>query len=280
MPRLPDFLVVGAMKCATTTLHRWLGQQPDSWTPEWKEVNFFSGRTWDRGVEWYSELFAPAPPEALVGESSPQYSDPSFAALAAGRIRAVVPEVRLVYLVRHPIERLRSHYAHEVRQGREKRRLGDAIAHTDSLYVRRSVYLRGIEPYLELFDRGQIAIVRTEDLVADHERGWDAIMSHLGLTFRPSPGTAYNVSAEKPTETKAFRMLADSRLYGLRNRLPGPLRAGLRRAIAPPHRRATRRRADPIPGRIADFIWEQTMEFEEAIGAPVPLWDREGGDDS
>ncbi|MDP9377464.1 MAG: sulfotransferase [Actinomycetota bacterium] len=172
---LPNLIVIGAMKCATTALHRYLDLHPQIVMAAQKEMNFFVGPSvaegnaeqawhrgnWHRGVDWYAEHFADAP---VRGEASPSYTSPSFPE-AAARMAAVVPDARLIYLVRDPIDRALSQYEHHRRMGTEQRGLEEALLDAGSQYLQRSAYHARLQPYLDRFPGERIAIVLQEDLL-------------------------------------------------------------------------------------------------------------------
>lgn len=173
---LPNLIVIGAMKSATTALHRYLDLHPQIAMAAPKELNFFVGPAhpsrddehtwhsgnWHRGVGWYAAQFTDAP---IRGEASPSYTSPSFPE-AAGRMAAVIPSARLIYLVRDPIDRALSQYAHHRRMGTERRPVDEALLDEDSQYLQRSRYHAQVLPYLERFAADSIAIVLQEDLLA------------------------------------------------------------------------------------------------------------------
>ena len=134
---LPTFLIIGTMKGGTTSLHRYLRQHPEVFMPERKELNFFldeyagppidppEERNWSRGITWYERQFAGAERERAVGEASANYSRyPTYPGVAE-RIAEVVPQMKLIYLMRNPIDRVLSHYLHDFANGREQRPLHD-----------------------------------------------------------------------------------------------------------------------------------------------------------
>lgn len=174
---LPNLIVIGAMKCGTTALHRCLDLHPDIAMSEPKELNFFCGPkrpsgegersrwlagNWHRGVGWYAAQFRPAP---VRGEASPGYTSPSFPE-AAERMARVVPEARLVYAVRDPVGRAVSQYLHHSSEGAEKRPIGEALLDPESQYLGRSRYYARLEPFLARFPRERIFICSQEDLSA------------------------------------------------------------------------------------------------------------------
>jgi Sulfotransferase domain len=280
MQRLPDFVIVGAMKAGTTSLYRWLGEQPEVWLPETKEPDFFSDDArWSRGISWYEELFADAPEGAITGEASVSYSDPGCAAFVAERMRQVVPEARLVYVVRDPIERLLSHYRHEVQRGRERRPFADAAAGMPNPYVARSSYARAISPYMTRFPRGQMLVIRFEDLVAEGSPAWEPIMRHLGLRARPAPGTTHNVTAGKARYTAPLRWIW-KRGWDRRLRwVPRPVRRiGYRvmsRENATYRRLLDTARRDQVPPRVVAALANEVAELAQLIGTD-PLWQTQG----
>src|SRR4051794_28774000 len=219
MARLPDFVVIGAAKSATTTLYAWLHEQPEVVMSEPKEPAFFAKR-WDLGLDWYRSLFD-APDGVLTGEASTIYTQPPHDTTVARRMADVVPDARLVYVVRHPIDRLLSHYAHSYRKGRIGKNFEKAMTDPHSVFVGTSCYHERLSPFIAAFPREQICVVRTEDLVAsDDESGWTAILRHLGLPSRPRPTGAHNV-AWQPRQSRAVLRVSGARR---RLRVPAPPR--------------------------------------------------------
>lgn len=104
----PTFLVIGAAKCGTTTLCELLGAHPDVFVTDPKEPHYFSRVKRHLKQEWYEGLFAGATTEKALGEGSTSYSHPNRINLVAPTLRRLVPDCRLVYVVRHPVRRLES----------------------------------------------------------------------------------------------------------------------------------------------------------------------------
>ena len=164
---LPTFLIIGAQKAATTTLWAHLGRHPDIFVPPMKEPNFFLEEVrWDLGVGWYEELFEPGRDKPVRGEASTGYTMwPMFAGVPA-RMASVVPDVKLVYLVREPIERMVSSWQHLMADHIEYKGLEESLLN-DLRYLSMSQYATQIEQYLEYFDRDQLLVEKTEDLRSD-----------------------------------------------------------------------------------------------------------------
>jgi hypothetical protein len=227
--RLPDFVILGAMKAGTTSLFRWLEQHPDVALPEDKEPAFFSrDERWQRGLGEYATLFAQLPAGRLTGEASVHYSDPAVAERAARRLQTIVPEAKLIFLARDPVERLRSHYRHQVQRGREKRPMLAALSEPDSPYVRCSHYQRALEPWVARFGRERLLIVEFERLVSESEQTWQGVLQFLGLSPIGRPKEAHNVTANKRGFSGPMRHVYDLRLARYVPRVPRPLRTVLK----------------------------------------------------
>lgn len=168
----PDLIIIGAMKCGTTSLHRYLDQHPDVGMSKVKELNFFFGDqpgeagNWWRGVDWYRRQFPVT--AAVRGEASPGYTSPDHPEVAA-RMAQLVPDARLIYLVRDPLDRAVSQYLHHRRDGDERRPLGEALLDPASQYIARSRYHERVTPFLAHYQPDQLMVVDQRDLL-EHRR--------------------------------------------------------------------------------------------------------------
>jgi len=206
---LPDFLVIGAQRCGTSSLFRYLAQHPWVGRPLRKEVEYFTVR-FHEGPDWYRAHFPlrlRRTKARLVGcdlrtfEATPDYL---FFPGAAERAAELLPEARLVALLRDPVERAWSHYRHVVRLGREPLGFDEAIeaeperlageverAGADPAYPARSLrlhsyaargrYAEHLAPWIERYGRERLLVVRAEDLFAEPETTYLEILRFLGL---------------------------------------------------------------------------------------------------
>lgn len=201
---LPNLVIIGAMKCGTTALHRLLDEHPDIAMACGKELNFFFGpaadqgenaaSTWHRGLGWYASQFDAS--AAIRGESSPGYTSPDHPEVA-GRMAAVLPGVRLVYVVRDPIERAISQYRHHRADGTEPRTVADALLDPGSQYIARGRYFDRLIPFLRKFGREQILVVSQEDLLNDPGHSLSRLRRFLGVetpVSSASPARRWNVA--------------------------------------------------------------------------------------
>jgi hypothetical protein len=271
--RLPDFILIGAMKCGTTSLFEWLAQHPDCRMPRRKEPDFFSrDDEWARGTDSYAALFPERPWGVLSGEASTSYTDPRYADRAAVRMACVLPDARILFAVRNPIDRLRSHYLHEVQRGRERRPFIRAIS-DDDRYVARSEYFRCLRPFVDVFLRDRIFVVPFERIVdgrADRE-----ILRHLGLSPATTSIARYNETASKRAYSRPMLWLWEHGHLERSTPIPFPLKRIAQGILTTPPTRGRRRdlvesaRAE-LPAIVVDRVLRDARRLEGWVGSP--LW--------
>ncbi|MEM7229762.1 MAG: sulfotransferase [Planctomycetota bacterium] len=179
----PDFIIIGAMKCATSTLHDQLAAQDGIFMTSPKEPNFFSDDdVFSRGESWYRDLFADAAVESLCGESSTHYSKlPTHDHTIERLVEMLGTDLRLVYMMRHPVDRLVSHYMHEWSQREITCPIDEAVsAHPELVDYGRYAYQ--LESWMNVFGQDAILPVFFERFVAEPQDELQRIATFLGLT--------------------------------------------------------------------------------------------------
>lgn len=207
---LPDFIVIGAQKSGTTALYDYLSQHPACVPALKKETHFFDVHH-ARGLGWYRAYFPlkrdmqrvsdAHGTRAITGEATPYYL---FHPHVRQRIHAVLPGVKLIVLLRNPVDRAYSHYQHQVQRGREPLAFEQAIdeeinrtardraamqsdPHANPSRVRhysylaRGVYADQLAQWLGYFPRERLFVASTEDLRADTAGVFGRVLEFLGL---------------------------------------------------------------------------------------------------
>src|SRR4051812_32902128 len=196
--RLPNYLVIGAAKAGTTSLATYLSHHPQAFVAAQKEVNFFDDY-WNLGVNWYRRQFEGARDAAAVGEASVSYL---FRPEAPPRMAEVVPDAKLVALLRDPVDRAYSHYWFARGWGSEKRPFSEAIAgdeHDDDpgrAYLARGRYVHQLRRVCEFFPREQLLVLLFDDLRDDPGATFGKVCRFIGVDERAAPsnvGETYNV---------------------------------------------------------------------------------------
>jgi len=177
---LPNLIIVGGLKCGTTSIHHYLGLHPEIQMSKPKELNFFARElNWDLGLDWYASRFDAR--FKVRGESSPHYTNlPRFEGVPE-RIRNHCPDARLIYMVRDPIKRILSHWVHATGAGYETGELVEVLSRPDTSYMNRSKYWMQLQPYLGHFDRGQIEIIAQEELQTEREETMRRAFAFAGV---------------------------------------------------------------------------------------------------
>jgi hypothetical protein len=272
---LPTFLIIGAAKSGTTALHGYLRRHPDIAMSRPKELQFFvAEKNWGEGVAWYEEHFAaaidrPEPPLA-IGESSPDYSRCTVHAGVPERIASVIPDVRLVYLVRHPLERIRSAYQHAVAHGAERRPIDEAVREVPH-YVDDSRYAMQLDRYLEVFDRSRLLVLGNGALRDDRRGTLEAVGRFVGVDpDRFGWERVQDAKYSSEDRTAPAGLLAKARSSRLAPAVRSIVPAGVRQRVW----RAGSRSFDPGELQMADttaaWVMEQLAADIARIAAEVP----------
>jgi hypothetical protein len=178
--RLPDFIIIGAMKAATTTLHDQLAAQPGLFMSEPKEPYFFSDDpVYARGLAWYESLFDGVAENDLCGESSTHYTKLPTYPRTVQRMRQHLPTVKLIYVMRHPVDRLVSQFIHEWSQRAVPDDINETVR-THRRLVDYSLYTMQLEPYLEAYGPDNVLPVFFDRLMAEPQAELERICTFIG----------------------------------------------------------------------------------------------------
>lgn len=222
---LPDFVIIGAMKCGTSTLHAQLAAQKQFFMSEPKEPNFFSNdEIYAKGAAWYRGLFRDAPEGAIKGESSTHYTKLPTYPKTIERLAALIPNAKFIYVMRDPIDRLVSHYIHEWTQGVITCGIDEAIGKHPEL-IDYSRYAWQLEPWVQRFGKDRILPVIFEEMTADPDTGLMRIAAFLGAEGEVAWKTdleAQNVSSERIRKFPFYALIVDN-----------PVATVLRRTLIP-----------------------------------------------
>ncbi len=278
--RVPDFLIIGAMKSGTTTLHEDLLTHPGLFAPLDKEPeNLLADDVLtESGRAAYASLFAAARPEQRCFESSTTYSKLPDLPGVPERARSVCgPELRVIYVVREPVARIVSQHHHVRATGRIAEPIDEAVR-KHPMFLDWSRYAMQIEPWIDVFGPERVLVVRFETFVADRAASIGDVQAFVGVDPRPElvqVERVANRSAGKPVHNVATRLLAGNPVY----------RRVLRPALGPRvrerRRRARSSRAAPAAERPApstvDWILAETAgdrdRLARLMGLDGPVWD-------
>jgi hypothetical protein len=200
MSQLPDFIIIGAMKSATSTLHEQLAMQPGIFMCSPKEPNFFSDEPqYAKGMSWYASQFNEAAVGDLCGESSTHYTKLPTYPKTVTRIFEHLPDVKMIYVMRHPIDRLVSQYIHQWTEREISIDINQALQ-TNPELIAYSQYTQQLEPYFATFGREKILPIFFERLLQESQDELTRVCQFIGYQGKPvwdSELDAQNVSSQR-----------------------------------------------------------------------------------
>ncbi|MDX1944540.1 MAG: sulfotransferase domain-containing protein [Pirellulaceae bacterium] len=272
--RLPTFIIIGAQKGGTTSLFRYLATHPEICCSSMKETDFFVTE-YERGLEWYSSCFERDAP--AIGEASPNYAT-AFrlpAADVARRIHSVVPNVKLIYVMRDPVERMVSHYWHSVEMDGETRDLATALTAPFEVngYVRPSCYFEQLQGYRQYFSERQFLLLSSYDLLTRTREVMRQVFEFLEVnpSFRSG---RFDQSYHRTADKETFQPTIWEKLYrSWRDNIQTPyLRRWTPRAwrkTRSPHLLSLDRRTKT---RLIDWLAPDVRKLRETTGMRFADW--------
>lgn len=223
---LPNVLIIGAGKCGTTSLHYYLSLHPAIFMSEPKELRFWSEPDCLEHLSEYESYFPTNHP--IRGESSPQYSGHPIWPGTAERVHRVVPDMKLIYLVRDPVDRAIAAYIQRYSSRRESRGIDEAFADLDDPrhpYTAQSRYATQLEYYLERFPRSNLLVIDQTALRSHRSDTLGRVFSFLGVSegFQDwRVARERNRTASKRRPAPVYARLEHSPAANLWRRLPLP----------------------------------------------------------
>lgn len=266
---LPNLILIGAMKCGTTSLHRYLAAHPQIQMSRRKELDFFiEERNWGRGVDWYRSHFSRR--FEVRGEASPNYTDHLRFPGVPERMAEIVPEAKLVFVVRDPIERMVSHYIHLVRSDMEERTADRALTAPleQNPYLRRSRYYGQLQRYLNHFPPSRLLVMRAEKLLRERRDAMRRLFDFLGVDpgfHAPRFRVLYHRSRRKRRKTEMGRRLARTAPVRLLRRIPMRYRWPVDEVLFYPFSRPIER--PRLAPEIRSELWERLAPDVEELEA-------------
>jgi hypothetical protein len=270
---LPNFLIIGAAKAASTWLSDCLGDHPEVFMAEIKEVRFFT-RHFDKGLAWYTSHFSGASGKRAIGEATPGYLG---SVQAPARIRSTLGNVKMIASLRHPVDRAYSHYWHYVSQG-------DLPLHSDFLSLYRQGrfrdagnYFARLSHYLEYFPRENFLIlIYEDDIQPDPRRAIANCLDFIGVNSSIIPAAA-DARSNQAREIRAFHNQAWT-LRRATDALPGFVRRPIKTigkrlfGLAPKKQTGYARLADEVRQELLADYMPDIRQLEDLLRRDLSIW--------
>jgi hypothetical protein len=276
---LPNLIVIGGAKCGTTSLHHYLGLHPDIYMSQPKELEFFIEESgWRKGVAWYETKF-PSGKEAIRGEATPIYTRyPVFRGVPA-RMYSVIPDAKLIYVVRDPMERMISHLIDDFSSfANTYQDLHSTLFPFDtSPFVTSSLQCLQLEQYLPYYPLSRILIVTADELAGQRSETLVKIFRFLGVdeTFTSRDfRLTLNPRSVKRRPTRGYKLIKQFLALGpgrlIPYRLGLPVRHWLMRVSAPPLRTPA---IDPtLEASLLDMFHADVERLRRLTGMKLQGW--------
>jgi hypothetical protein len=279
--KIPNFLIIGAAKSGTSSLHGLLSQHPQVFMSKKKELNFFgSNANFQKGWDWYQSFFEGSGSASAIGEATPAYTSRTENPEAVKRIADALPGIKLIYIVRHPIRRIESFWRFRFRKAPDLSI--NQMVREESLkpwHIDRSRYWFQISAYREYFRDDQILVLFFEDFKADPERTLRQCFEFLGVdpTIQISnPHKIYNKTKSSIEEVKSiFHKFRSLPFYNfIRNIFPETWRETMmKKTRLKKEIKVPMPEWDPDTLRwVIDQLAEDIKKFLEFYGKPTDYW--------
>ncbi|MEM6424826.1 MAG: sulfotransferase [Cyanobacteria bacterium P01_D01_bin.128] len=276
---LPNLVIIGAMKCGTTSLHHYLSLHPEISMSKQKELDFFiEKKNWKKGLQWYKDQFLPKSGAKIFGEASPNYTNSLYFPGAAEKMHSVIPNAKLIYLVRDPIERMIAHYIHMYSCGHESKSIDRALTKAErNVYLICSSYYTQICYFLDYFDISQILIIPSEDLRKNTSETLKRIFQFLDVDVSfESWQFAYqhHKSTRKRRKTSRGKAIASSRLMKRLSQIPQPIRSPIEEILYLPFSESINRPkiSESTRVHIKNCLAEDIERFRGLTTCEFPAW--------
>lgn len=291
--RMPDFCIIGSAKCGTTSLDDDLARHPGIFCCRPKEPHYFSSSVMlDRGEAWYTGLYAEARPDQICGEASTSYTRWPLVAGTAERMFRANPKMKLIYIVRNPVERVQSELLQVVKYlknvvGTDLRHLPlDAVLEmiedpTSPYYsavIETSKYETQVVEFERFFPTQQILILTQRTLRRHPTETLRQVQDFLGVKGHlvPPEGARSNVTADflkGSAREQTTNMLRQYPFYALARRLlPRRMKDRILSRIIPPLDPATQTLSKDLRQRLEREFAPYNSTFAKRVGQPWTEW--------
>lgn len=274
-PPRPNFFVIGAAKCGTTSVCDLLAAHPDVFMSDPKEPHYYSRLAmYHKRRPWYNSLFDGASGHAAVGEGSTSYSHPHRIEFVVPRLRKEHPDARFIYMVRHPIRRLESDWKMRLREDRAPESIAEAVDRNASL-VTFGLYWKHLSLYRDAFSDDQLLVVFLEDLADQPHRELSKIYRHVGVdsNYVPEDPDRERNAAKQYREYGVVASLL-RRLPGLsavKDRTPDWAVSLVRRGVTDRFRAAPDWEPSALE-LVRGYFSEDARELLKWCGKPLDFW--------
>ena len=280
---LPNLIVIGGMKCGSTSLHKYLSIHPDIFMSTKKELDFFcNDEKYAEGMDWYKANFPEKTP--IRGESSQNYSKWHWWDQVPSRVhKAMGDDMKFVYILRDPLKRVYSHYNEMQAQDCAPASLEDYISKDleENEIIRTSSYHYQLLHFLKIYPLGKFKIVTLEDLNSDRLEVMNQIFAFLGVDQMENESIfdfTMNTSKEKKSRTSIGRLIVENPLIvGAKKMMPTSFKESMKKSekiksILFKDIKREIKLSNGLEEKLKDIFRKDTDQLRQLTGLPFDKW--------
>jgi hypothetical protein len=271
--RSNSFVIIGAMKCGTTSLYSYLRDHPEVVMCREKEPNFFLEKE-RMSLDEYKGLFGSK--GKAYGEASTGYTKYPKMKADVNKMNTLIPNARLIYLVRDPIERIISHFIDNASRGVERKTLEDVLGidFDENHYVQCSMYYTQVKRYLDFYSEDQILVLSTKQLKENRQTALSKVFRFIGVNpdyYSPDFEHEQHKTANKTVSIPIARRLAGTAPVKWAKRiLPSTIVEPMRQMVKRP---ATRPDIEsPLRHRLITYLQNDVDQLRSLTGQSFSHW--------
>lgn len=272
---IPNFLIIGAMKSGTTSLRYTLSCHPEVFMVYPEEPRFFyHDENYRKGLAWYGSFFEKAKGKKAIGEGSGFYAWKARNPETIKRIANTIPDVKIIYMVRHPIERIASHWAWEIASGKPLGSIKNAVQE-HRYFIEMSMYWEQISAYRQYFPDHQIKVLFLEDLKSTPYQFYQTCFEFLGVDadFDVSPylNPQNQTEGQLSDRDLLIKLRRIVKLQKIKQIVPQNVINWLRLRLK------TQEKAKPtwsntVKRELENIIYDDSMQFLKYCNKPQHFW--------
>lgn len=271
---VPNFIIIGGMKCGTSSLHYYLSLHPEIGMSAIKETDYFiEENNYNKGFDWYKSQFQGS--FRIFGEASPNYTKAHYFSGVPQRMHQALPDIQLIYLVRDPIVRIISHFTHNVAAGREQQSIDEALSDlSDNHYVMCSRYYWQLNHFLSFFDKDQILIVNSDRLMHQRKETLQSIFKFLAVDanfYTAAFEQQQHKTTTKRKKGKLSKLVLDQPVIrslkkAIPDRLKNPIKQATRTKVEKPKLSQNRKEI------LCEALQPDVEQLRDFTGQPFDTW--------
>jgi hypothetical protein len=272
---IPNFIVVGAHKAGTTSLHHYLDQHPDIYLPPNKGLDLLCQTSIQEisNAEEYLAQFEQAEPGKILGEVSSVYLH--VREEIVGKIKHLFPNVKIVAVLRNPIERTYSHALWKRTYTRDEIRNFDNLVMQSKDFLIPGLYATHLKTYFSYFERENIKVLLHEDLIGNPHQFFEELFGFIGADEKFIPDMSKRYHSGQMKIANPYRNLLKEGYKTnsfVKSIVPKTIRTSLREVLSQKSTSQKPPMSTNLKAKLVNYFHDDVVELQKLIGLDVSHW--------